>query len=767
MTKRKSRPRRLFWIGVIVLLLGAVGAAFFFLRPRIGEEHRERKASATQDAPADLAKLRGPFLSGVDALQRGDGADAVKHLSGFTFGKRAVEEYRLYLLANAYQLKGDAASARRTLAQLWRRNPRLIYRHDVAFNIASLYASTGSWNEASEVYATLVARANDSAIASEARWNYIESRINAGDPISAFAAARRLVVENPKSRHAAEAIALLRTFVGVPAAAALPMTADERVTRAEHLLSEGDPQNALDELATMDAGAFGSPVRQRILLTRGLALQGVRRFADSDATLAPLTTDQFRFAIPALRASVRNNAVLASSINPVGYKTVTEKKKVGTVKVRVKGKKKLVTKPKYALTKKSVKVINLQLQLKKDDYDRKTLERLKDILDVPVIPIELRKETLTTLIGRAEAKNQDAYMRQLIPQLVKIDRLADAGLQRFWDKAWAAYSAGDLKGARDLLDFVKGTYTNPNIQRQATYWLARIDERTGRKAEAAATFQQIADSTYEDVYALFAEKHGAKRDRSKRARLADSPDWRDVAERSVPAELRLAYELSALGANRESRLEIQDNTREENRKWSDAILAQLFHDEGNAEVAYRLMRRAYPELATIEQQKVPRQFIEMYYPLKYEDWIQQYSKERGLDPYLVMALIRQESSYNPQVKSHVGATGLMQIMPATGNDIARRLHKFGTPRLTDPKTNIELGTYYLKQLIGWVGGSSELALAAYNGGIGNVRKWQASFGGKKPDEFLESIPFTETRGYVKRITMMRSTYEQLHDELKQ
>ena len=106
-------------------------------------------------------------------------------------------------------------------------------------------------------------------------------------------------------------------------------------------------------------------------------------------------------------------------------------------------------------------------------------------------------------------------------------------------------------------------------------------------------------------------------------------------------------------------------------------------------------------------------------------------------------------------------------MPATGRELGRKLRKpFAEQRLTDSDLNIELGTFYLRQLIGWVGGSTEKALAAYNGGIGNVRKWEKQYRGRAPDEFIESIPFSETRGYVKRITLMRSTYAQLHGELR-
>lgn len=761
MPARRGRKLRFILITATVIALVAVVALLVMRRPE--RAAREQKATEAPPAPPDLAKYRADFSAGVEALARGDGAEAVRHFERIEFGARAVEEYRLYYLANALQLAGEAAAARRTLASLWRRSPKLVYRNDVAFNIASLYAEAGSWSEAAEVYGTLAAREENAAVAGEARWSYIEARLYGGDPAAALFAAKNLLIENPDSPRAAEAIAVTRALLSLPATAALPLTGEERLERAENLLRDKNASAVLSELAAFNADALNPPYRQRVLLARGLALQQLRRWADSEKTLAPLLTDQFRFAIPATRASARNNAVLGAAINPVSYKTVKEKKRVGTVKVRTK-RKKYVRRPKYRTTTRSVKVINLQLKLKKDDYERTASERLRDLLEMP-LPTQLRKETLTALLARAEEKNQDAYVRELVTHLVKIDPDADPGLQRFWDKAWGAYSRNDLKTARELLSFIRDTYRSPNVRRQAIYWLARIDGRTGNDEAAARAYQQLVDSEYEDLYARFARARGGKPSKRERITLEDAPDWNEVAEKGMPAELRLAWELLSLDTLRDARIELQENTNDRNRKWADALLGQLFHRLGNFHAAYRFMRRAYPELATSEQTEVPRQFIRMYYPLDHKEKIVTEAKRHGLDPYLVMALIRQESAYDPRARSPVGATGLMQIMPATGRELARRLGKgYSDAKLNDPQYNIELGTLYLKQLINRFR-STELALAAYNGGMGNVWKWQAAFRGKAPDEFIESIPFSETRGYVKRITMMRSTYEELHEEL--
>jgi soluble lytic murein transglycosylase len=230
----------------------------------------------------------------------------------------------------------------------------------------------------------------------------------------------------------------------------------------------------------------------------------------------------------------------------------------------------------------------------------------------------------------------------------------------------------------------------------------------------------------------------------------------------MPAELRLAYELTALSAFRDARLEIQKNVRAENQRFADALLAELYHHSGATLLMYTAVRRAFPQLATVEQDSTPRHFLRMYYPVKYGDLIRENAERNALDPYLVMGLILQESYYNPEARSRVGATGLMQIMPPTGKEIAQRLRiPFGDKRLENPEVNIRLGTYYLKGLINRFGGNVYLAVASYNGGQGNVARWKRADPNRPTDEFLESIPFPETRNYVKRVTLLRASYARI------
>ncbi|MDQ3036477.1 MAG: lytic transglycosylase domain-containing protein, partial [Myxococcota bacterium] len=149
-------------------------------------------------------------------------------------------------------------------------------------------------------------------------------------------------------------------------------------------------------------------------------------------------------------------------------------------------------------------------------------------------------------------------------------------------------------------------------------------------------------------------------------------------------------------------------------------------------------------------------------PRAYEDIVTEVATERGLDPNLLLAVMRVESVYNPRIVSYAGAVGLLQIMPRTGRLIARSMGReatFGTDDLLDPRTNIEFAAWYLGSLIRRFDGCVPLAVASYNGGPHNVRRWLNEHSGEMPlDAFLERIPFTQTHRYVRRVLMHWAAY---------
>jgi len=173
------------------------------------------------EAPPDLRKFRDAYVAGTSALARNDNAEAIRQLSSFTFGSRAVEDYRLYYLASAYEKAGNARAARLTLARLWRRNPRLVHASAANNKLGTLYNQAGDWERAAEVFA-----------ATPHQWSTVAARINSGDIASALFAARSIVIHAPASKEADDAIAFVRAMTGLNENEPLDLTPSERLERA-------------------------------------------------------------------------------------------------------------------------------------------------------------------------------------------------------------------------------------------------------------------------------------------------------------------------------------------------------------------------------------------------------------------------------------------------------------------------------------------------------------------------------------------------------
>ena len=153
-------------------------------------------------------------------------------------------------------------------------------------------------------------------------------------------------------------------------------------------------------------------------------------------------------------------------------------------------------------------------------------------------------------------------------------------------------------------------------------------------------------------------------------------------------------------------------------------------------------------------------------PRAYEWLVVPAANRYGLDPNLLLAVMRVESAYQKHIVSYAGAVGLMQIMPRTGTLIAHALgHDDFTPAdLLDPRVNLEFAAWYLASLLQRFDGHLPLAIAAYNGGPHNVRRWmQESAGGTPLDVLLERIPFTQTHRYVRKVLVHYRAYRRQHD----
>ncbi|MBD3344003.1 MAG: transglycosylase SLT domain-containing protein [Chitinivibrionales bacterium] len=195
-------------------------------------------------------------------------------------------------------------------------------------------------------------------------------------------------------------------------------------------------------------------------------------------------------------------------------------------------------------------------------------------------------------------------------------------------------------------------------------------------------------------------------------------------------------------------------------------LSELYRICNEPALSYRVGMRLAWRIASQYRRDRPLPVYSLLYPLPYRNAVMKYAHEHDIDPYLVVSVMRQESIFNPVIESPVGAIGLMQIMPYTGEEIGKDLKEnFVLDSLYVPAKNIQYGAYYLKKVMNQFDGNIVLALASYNGGPHNAKKWLNRNKHQTFDMFIENIGFSETRKYVKRVLANYWTYKNLAQAL--
>jgi soluble lytic murein transglycosylase len=194
-----------------------------------------------------------------------------------------------------------------------------------------------------------------------------------------------------------------------------------------------------------------------------------------------------------------------------------------------------------------------------------------------------------------------------------------------------------------------------------------------------------------------------------------------------------------------------------------ATLAWVEWRRGRFRPAIDIVKQVFPHWVSAAGDHLPEEVWRIFYPLRYEDELRRKAREQGLDPALVAGLILQESSFDAAAHSRAGARGLMQIMPSTGKGLARqRRVRYRASALYDAETSLDFGTFYLRQLSNRFDGAAEKVLVGYNAGPNRVGKWTSLRPGVPEEEFIDTIPFTETRFYVRIVLTNREEYRRLY-----
>lgn len=372
------------------------------------------------------------------------------------------------------------------------------------------------------------------------------------------------------------------------------------------------------------------------------------------------------------------------------------------------------------------------------------------------------------LVDEEEVDEALGHYRRLILHFPEGEHVLDAK----WRVHFASFRSGQFEEAGFGLEEAARERPGADELPRILYWAGRSYQEAGRFDRADGLFHQVLLGYQNSYYGRRAFEHLAQM-QGRDASLANIEAARagvDLSEAlhvdRVDRQARVA-ELYAVGLAKRALGEAGAAVLGQRDDAAFLAMAAWIHShQGNNLQAIITIRNAFPFHVSATGDLLPRPVWELFYPLPYRDHVERYASERGLNPYLVAALIRQESTFNPRVRSRAGARGLMQIIPATGRQLARQeRRKYATNDLYNPEINIRYGTRYLKEVLGRFDGRVDYALAGYNAGPHRVKRWTGMDMSIDPEVFIEDIPFDETRAYVKLVLRNEMLYRRLYGSM--
>lgn len=623
-------------------------------------------------------------------------------------GPRELEDWRLMALAASHAALGQRAAARDAAEQLLTTTPDSPLRSATIVRLAEL-----AWEERDidDALAWLARGRSEVALSGDEETRLALERLawsigkTRRRPDVALPAARWLLVEAPLEASKLEVAASLTALPSGGDWRAL-LASDELLRRAERLLSIGLAQGAL---TTLDATApVARGLRWRLL--RSSTLVALARAGDALATLAAATAEpgdeRAELALARIAAIEAETHVRAA-----GREVVRAELAVAAASAR------------------SPEVASRALRA--------------------LFTHDLAEDHFTDAVAVLRR------LRFLAPGDI-------AGAQPLWERGWRAFRASDYATAHASWGVLTELYPEHPRARSARYWSARAHLAAGEIESASEIFVEIARAPTPDFYARQAlARLGGEAPVVTLATPPERESW-PVDAAAERARLLTDLGLDALALDELARLEARIAPRA-----LAATRALALARHGERRESLRLLRTAFPALATADQQRVPELALELYYPRDFDASVRRAAAAQRLPAWLVFGIVHQESAFDPTARSRSGARGLMQLMPATGRDLARQMRlPYSLQRLYDPEFSLRLGTAYFRQMLARFDDRVELALAGYNGGPGRIQRlWSQQGADREIDLFLEDLALAEPRNYVKRILVLAESYRSLYSDL--
>lgn len=358
-------------------------------------------------------------------------------------------------------------------------------------------------------------------------------------------------------------------------------------------------------------------------------------------------------------------------------------------------------------------------------------------------------------------------------QVAKQGEPASQRAEAQWRIGWVQYRTGRYREAAETLRVLTDQHDS-EFEPQALYWLGRSAEQS-QQSDGEDFYRKLCQIYRYTYYCQLARERLAILNRKEALPEAVAPALEPTKNsEAAPAVVtradieqqtayRRAIELKTLGLDADAAQEVAFLTDRYSRD-PDALVAfsTMLNEVGAYHHALRLARARFRDQLERTGGTVSPSLWNVAYPTGLLPTIR-LQGAKGVDPYLIAAIIREESQYDVKAVSRVGAIGLMQVMPNTANNVAQRvgLPAVGREDLFDQETNIRIGVRYVEQLLEQFSGNLVYTIASYNAGPIAVGNWVAQYRAQSQDEFVELIPYQETRQYVKRVLRTYREYLRL------
>ena len=662
--------------------------------------------TTTAAAAPPSADTEQAWAQAVSAYQQGEVAPLAREFGTEAALTSPIRDYIRYVLADALARRGDLAGARAAAVALVDRDPDSRLAPRALLLAATLASTAGDEAGAHAALKRLLERYPDSPEVPEALYLVGQTAEARQQPDVAATAYRQVRVLAPTTAYAEAAgdrlTALMQAGTPLP-----PISMGERIDRAERLLKGGVPKTAADE-----AEAIASESRDA-----GIVLRALRVVADGAARLKRYDAAARALEIAANRAPVEQRARLridqARMLIRAGH----------------------ASKAQPILTQVST---------------TGTESEIADALGVHA--------------GALEDTGRDAEAAALYRQIALRFPNRDVAGAAMWRLGWLAWLRGDVATAGDQWARLAEAPGGRAFRGAALYWRGRAVEQARDRAAAEPIYLKVLAEAPRSYYGMLAARRVARApETARRGPPVALPAKPEDAVAADPGFARVDL-LRRIGLVEFAWEELEDVVQAsvgDHARLYGASAAYV-RDE-RYHLALRIARRHFAALAVSGDPALPRAFWEIIYPLGWRNDVADAAQRAGLDPYLVAAVVREESSYYPRAVSRAGARGLMQLMPATARPMAdlRGLAFEGGSLLDDPRANLDMGASFLAGLLKEFG-DPRVALAAYNAGPKRARDWWKARRTSDMEAWVEQIPYDETRHYVKRVTLSWEEYRRLY-----